>query len=133
MIKDVHIKNLDPPSLRGRIPVPTRLISRRASEIMEVFEGGCDLKSSEIGIAAEVDDSVLYHSPSGSASGQQIRVVCPRQRPSAHWFTPAKCAQWHFQTLARLSGAICQPGGITSGFPVKPSRVRPSTLVDAFW
>src|SRR5882762_4557107 len=50
------------PFLKGSNSVPTRLISRRASEIMEVFEGGCDLKSSEIGIAAEVGDSVVYHS-----------------------------------------------------------------------
>src|SRR5229473_3242518 len=56
------------PFLKGSNSVPTGLISRRASEIMEVFEGGCDLKSSEIAIAAEVGDSVLYHSPSGLTS-----------------------------------------------------------------
>ncbi len=39
---------------------------------MEVFEGGCDLKSSEIGIAAEVGDSVLYHSLLRLASPQQV-------------------------------------------------------------
>jgi len=32
----------------------------------------------------------------GLASGQQIRVVCPRQRLSPHLFAPAKCSQWHF-------------------------------------
>src|SRR5271165_6818072 len=43
-----------------------------------------------------MNDNVLYHSLSGLASGQQIRVVCPRQRLSPHLFAPAKCAQWHF-------------------------------------
>jgi len=38
----------------------------------------------------------LYHSLSGLASGQQIRVDCPRQRLSPHLSPPAKCAKWHF-------------------------------------
>jgi len=50
----------------------------------------------EPAIAGNVGDSVLYHSLSGLASGQQLRVVCPIQRLSAHWFAPAKCAHWHF-------------------------------------
>jgi hypothetical protein len=50
----------------------------------------------EFEITHDVGDNVLYHSLSGLASGQQLRVVCPIQRLSAHWFAPAKCAHWHF-------------------------------------
>jgi hypothetical protein len=55
----------------------------------------CTETSSGLGLK-KTNDNVLYHSLSGLVSGQQLRVVCPIQRLSAHWFAPAKCAHWHF-------------------------------------
>jgi len=48
-----------------------------------------------------IRDNVLYHSLSALPSGHS--VVCPRQRLSAHWFAPAKCAHLHFESLGRFS------------------------------
>src|SRR5258708_18566280 len=87
MIKDVHINNPKRSLLRG-VEFRYRLGSfTQSSEITGCFGGGCGWKSSGDCVLAEVGDSVLYHSLSGLASGQQIRVVCPRQRttlPMAH-------------------------------------------------
>jgi hypothetical protein len=44
----------------------------------------------------DVGDSVLYHSPSGSASPQQVSgSVAGDGDHSLKWITAPKCAQWH--------------------------------------
>jgi hypothetical protein len=53
--------------------------SRRASEIVVILEGVVPGKVREIATAHKVGDSALYHSLFELASGQQIRIVCPRQ------------------------------------------------------
>jgi hypothetical protein len=71
--------------------VPIRAHSRSVSEITDILETIVVGKALEIAIVREVVDSVLYL---GWQAG--IRVVWPRQRLSAHWVAPAKCAHWHF-------------------------------------
>jgi hypothetical protein len=95
MIKDVHINNPRSPSKGECNSVLTRLIRAELPRGRNCWRRMW-LEKSERSRLGDVGDSVLYYSLSGLVSRQQLRIVCPIQRLSAHWFAPAKCAHWHF-------------------------------------
>jgi hypothetical protein len=99
--------------------VGTRLISRRASRIINILETIVSGKVREIAIALEVGDSVLYHSLLGLASPQQTtRSIVRDGKYWLKWIA----AQWHSWTLGRLSGPMKSFLLQTAGFAAHLSR-----------
>ncbi len=72
------------------------------------------------------------HSYLASIVANELRTVKRFLRPMVGQFPSCRApGRWPDQSIqARLSGAICQPGGITSGLPVNRvyGRQRPSSM-----